>query len=178
MWKVFLARVLFLDNCASSIRLPQSPLHHVIVRQTRTILVLLLLVLLSPLVHSADVKERQAAGAKAAADWLTLLDNGKYGEAWKQLSPSQQPAGSKDKWQSEVGHYRRQVGKLRGRKLLGAEYTTKAPGSGEEGDYVVVTFLSGFERLGSAAETVVVQLLPDAKWVVSGYFIKPSDVTD
>jgi len=150
----------------------------VIVQPVRTILVLLLVGLLGSIAYAADQKEMQSAGAKAAADWLSFLDNGKYGDAWKQLSPSQKPAASKDKWESGVGHYRREVGKLRGRKLLSADYTTKLPGGDEEGDFVVVNFLSGFEKLGSAAETVVVQLLPDGKWVVSGYFIKPSDVTD
>ena len=149
-----------------------------IVQLSRTTLVLLLLVVLSSAAYPADQKEKEAAGTKAATDWLALLDNGKYGEAWKQLSPSQQPAASKDKWESGVGRYRHQVGKLHGRKLMSAEYTTTLPGGNEEGDFVVVNFLSGFEKLGSAIETVVAQLLPDGKWVVSGYFIKPADVTD
>ena len=128
--------------------------------------------------YSADETQKQAAGARAAADWLVLLDNGKYGDAWKQLSPSQKPGTNKDRWQSEVGRYRHQVGKLRGRKLLSAQYTTKLPGSDEEGDYVIATFASGFEKLGSAIETVIAQLLPGGQWVISGYDIKPADVTD
>lgn len=147
-------------------------------RQSRTILVLVASVLLCGSAFSADAKEKQAAGAKVAGDWLVLLDNGKYGEAWKQLSPSQKPNAGKEKWESGVSHYRRQVGKLSGRKLLSAEYRTKLPGSDDEGDYVVVTFLSGFERLGSALETVVSQQLADGSWVISGYSIKPADVTD
>jgi hypothetical protein len=148
---------------------------NVIVRRHRNIAVLFLL--LSCLAYSAEPKEKQATGAKVAADWLALLDNGKFGEAWKQLSPSQRPNASKDKWQSDVSRYRRQVGKLHDRKLLSAEYTTKVPGA-EEGEYVVVTFLSSFERLGSALEIVVPQLSSDGSWVISGYSIKPADATE
>lgn len=127
--------------------------------------------------YGADLKEKQAAGANVAANFLVLLDNGKFGEAWKQLSPKQQPSSNKDQWQSDVSRYRHQVGKLRRRTLLGAEYTTRVPG-GEEGEYVVVTFMSSFERLGSGLEIVVPQLLPNGNWVISGYSIKPADVTE
>jgi Protein of unknown function (DUF4019) len=136
------------------------------------------LVLLGGIAYAADANPKAAAGAKAAADWLILLDNGKYGDAWKQLSPSQKPTTNKDRWQSEVSRYRNKVGKVRGRKLAGAEYMTKLPGSAEEGEYVVATFESGFEKLGGATEVVIEQLLPDGSWVVSGYDIKPADVTD
>lgn len=144
----------------------------------RPILAIVLVLLLSTLAHSSDTKEqKQAAGVKSAANFLSLLDNGKYGDAWKQLSPSKQPNANKDEWQSQVARYRKQVGKLHDRKILGAEYTTQLPG-GEQGEFVVVTFLSSFERLGSALEIVVPQLLPNGTWVISGYSIKPADVTE
>lgn len=146
-------------------------------KHSRPILALLLLLLSNTLAFSADTKEQKQAGVKAATAWIALLDNGKYGDAWKQLSPSQQPTANKDEWQSQVSRYRKQVGKLRDRKILGAEYTKQIPG-GEEGEYVVVTFLSSFEKLGSALEIVVPQLLPDGTWVISGYSIKPADATE
>jgi hypothetical protein len=149
------------------------------VRYLRTPFALLLLLLSTTLAHSADTKEqKQAAGVKAANTWIALLDNGKYGDAWKQLSPSQQPSGSKDKWQSDVSRYRKQIGKLHDRKIMGAAYTTQLPGGGEPGEYVIVTFLSSYERLGSAVEVVVSQLLPDGTWVISGYSIRPADATE
>jgi hypothetical protein len=135
--------------------------------------------LFSTLAYSEDTKEqKQAAGVKAATGFLALLDNGKYNDAWKQLSPSQQPTANKDAWQSQVGRYRKQIGKLHNRKIMDAAYTTQLPGGGEPGDYVIVTVLSSYERLGSALEVVVSQLLPDGTWVISGYSIKPADATE
>ena len=144
----------------------------------RPILALLLL-LSTTLAHAEDTKEqKQAAGVKAASNFLALLDNGKYNDAWKQLSPAQQPSGSKDKWQSDVSRYRKQIGKLHDRKIMGAAYTTQLPGGGEPGEYVILTALSSYERLGSALEVVVSQLQPDGTWVISGYSIKPADATE
>ena len=145
---------------------------------SRPILALLLL-LLSTLAFSADTNDqKQESGVKAASNFLSLLDNGKYSDAWKQLSPSQQPTGSKDKWQSDVSRYRKQIGKLHNRKIMGAAYTTQLPGGGEPGEYVILTVLSSYEKLGSALEVVVSQLLPDGTWVISGYSIKPADATE
>ena len=147
-------------------------------KHLRPILALLLLLSIT-LAQAEDTKEqKQAAGAKAASNFLALLDNGKYNDAWKQLSPSQQPNGSKDKWQSDVGRYRKQIGKLHDRKILGVSYTTQLPGGGDPGEYVIVTVLSSYERLGSALEIVVPQLLPNGTWVISGYSIKPADATE
>lgn len=124
---------------------------------------------------AADAKESTAA--KFATDWLALLDAGKYEQCWKQTSPSFQSSIRKDKWESQLGHSRHLLGKIRTRKLVNAIYTNKLPGA-EDGDYVVVTFISAFERLGSGIETVIPQLQPDGNWKISGYGVKPSDVDD
>ncbi len=137
--------------------------------------VITVLVLLCCQAFAADAKE--SAAAKFAADWLALLDAGKYDQCWKQTSPSFQSSIRKDKWESQLGHSRHLLGKIRARKLLNAVYTNQLPGA-EDGEYVVVTFISGFERLGSGIETVIPQLQPDGSWKISGYGVKPSDVDD
>jgi hypothetical protein len=124
---------------------------------------------------AADAKE--SAAAKFATDWLALLDTGKYDQCWKQTSPSFQSSIRKDKWESQLGHSRHLLGKIRGRKLLNTVYASKLSGA-EDGEYVVVTFVSGFERLGSGIETVIPQLQPDGSWKISGYGVKPADVDD
>jgi hypothetical protein len=137
--------------------------------------VIVIVALLCCHAFAADAKE--AAAAKFATDWLALLDAGKYDKCWKQTSPSFQSSIRKDKWESQLGHSRHLLGKIRGRKLLNAVYTTKLSGAGD-GEYVVVTFVSGFERLGSGIETVIPQLQPDGNWKISGYGVKPSDANE
>ncbi len=138
-------------------------------------LVIAILALLCSQAFAADAKE--AAAARFATDWLTLLDAGKYEQCWKQTSPSFQSSIRRDKWEPQLGHSRHLLGKIRGRKLLSAVYTSKLSGA-EDGEYVVVTFVSSFERLGSGIETVIPQLQPDGNWKISGYSVKPSDAND
>jgi hypothetical protein len=145
------------------------------VNTPKRLVVIIVLVLLCCQAFAADAKE--AAAAKFATDWLALLDAGKYDQCWKQTSPSFQSSIRKDKWESQLGHSRHLLGKIRARKLVSAVYTNKLPGA-EDGDYVVVTFFSSFERLGSGIETVIPQLQPDGSWKISGYGVKPSDVDD
>jgi hypothetical protein len=140
----------------------------------RSVVIAVLILLCCP-AFAADAKE--SAAAKFATDWLALLDAGKYDQCWKQTSPSFQSSIRKDKWESQLGHWRHLLGKIRARKLLNAVYTNKLSGA-EDGDYVVVTFISGFERLGSGIETVIPQLQPDGNWKISGYSVKPSDAND
>jgi hypothetical protein len=137
--------------------------------------VITVLTLLCWQAFGADAKE--SAAAKFVTDWLAMLDAGKYDQCWKQTSPSFQSSIRKDKWESQLGHSRHLLGKIRARKLVNAVYTNTLPGA-EEGEYVVVTFVSSFERLGSGIETVIPQLQPDGRWKISGYGVKPSDVDD
>ena len=143
-------------------------------KTTPKVLILILLATCCS-VFAADPKE--VAATNFAKSWLQLVDDGKYDQCWKEMSASFQSTVRKDKWQSEVGHSRKMLGKVRSRKLLNAVYTTKLSGA-DDGEYVVVTFFSSFEKLGSGIETVVPQLEPDGTWKISGYGVKPSDVND
>ena len=73
--------------------------------------VIAVLALLCCQAFAADAKE--SAAAKFATDWLALLDAGKYDQCWKQTSPSFQSSIRKDKWESQLGHWRHLLGKNR-----------------------------------------------------------------
>jgi hypothetical protein len=137
--------------------------------------ILTVALLLSCTAFSAEPKEM--AATSFAKSWLLLVDDGKYDQCWKETSASFQSSVRKDKWHSEVAHSRHLLGKLHTRKLISAVYSTQLPGA-DDGEYVVVTFESGFERLGSGVETVTTQLESDGSWKISGYMVKPVDVTD
>ena len=120
-------------------------------------------------------ESKEVAATNFAGTWLLLVDDGKYDQGWKETSASFQSTVKKDQWRSELQHSRHLLGKLRSRKPVNAVDTTKLS-NGEEGEFVVVTFESGFERLGSGIETVIAQLESDGNWKIAGYFVKPADV--
>ena len=115
----------------------------------------------------AQQKPEQAA-EDAASSWLTLVDNGKYAESWKEAAELFRNAITPDKWQHAT---RDPLGKLIARKMISATYTRTLPGA-PDGEYVVIRYESSFEHKQSAIETVTPMLERDGKWRVSGYFIK------
>lgn len=65
----------------------------------------------------------QDAARPIAADWLALVDCGKYVESWGKMSPGFRKEVGKRKWKSIMGKIRKPLGRLGSRKLKSAEYS-------------------------------------------------------
>lgn len=107
----------------------------------------------------------------SAQAWLALTDSGKYPESWQEGSAYFKSAVSQAKWVEMVTPVRNPLGKVLSRKLKSATYTKTLPGA-PDGEYVVLQYDTSFENKKEAVETIVPMLDKDAKWRVSGYFIK------
>lgn len=110
--------------------------------------------------------------AEAAADsWLELVDRSKFEDTWLQASSLFQAAISRVDWGRALGAARTPLKELVSRHLESAEFYETLPGA-PDGNYVVLTFNSSFEKKAAAVETVTVMKDEDGSWRVSGYFIK------
>lgn len=118
----------------------------------------------------AAVEAKEKVATAVAEAWLKLIDEGKYGESWKQATGLFKGAVTKEQWEQMASGVRALFGKLLTRKVKGAKYTTSAPGA-PEGEYVIIQFDSSFTEKPVAIETVTPMLDKDGKWHVSGYFI-------
>ena len=103
--------------------------------------------------------------------WLSIVDEGKYIESWKESSEYFKQAIKQDQWEQAVRAVRKPLGKLVSRKVLSASYRTSLPGA-PDGQYVVIRFNTSFENKKSAIETVTPKMDKDGMWRVSGYYIK------
>ena len=113
----------------------------------------------------------------AAQAWLTVVDAGKFGESWDNAASTFQKGISKPKWVQAVGNVRAPIGAVKSRILMkdaNAPKLAKLP----VGDAVVIQFATVFEKLAPALETVTPFREQDGTWRVSGYYIKPLDVTE
>jgi hypothetical protein len=140
----------------------------------RKSLVLALIVAATAIAPSAGRAANQAAIAKAtkAADsWLTLIDEGKYGESWQQAASIFRNAITKDAWARQAAAVRTPLGAVESRKLKIARYETRLPGA-PDGEYVVIQYATSFANKKSAVETVTPMLGKDGRWHVSGYYIR------
>ena len=121
---------------------------------------------------SVGAQSRPEDAAKpVAAEWLALVDAGKYAESWEKLSPTFKKAVSKRKWKSTVEKVRAPLGTLTSRELKSAEFSKELPGA-PEGEYVVLQYDAAFERKPKAAEKVTLVLGQDLNWRVTSYAVK------
>jgi hypothetical protein len=107
----------------------------------------------------------------AARDWLTLVDSGDYSGSWKEASAYFRGGVTPENWQSTMEAFRRPLGKVISREVMRAEELASLPGA-PDGKYVVMRFISSFEKKKSAVETVTFTLDNDGKWRAVRYFIK------
>lgn len=125
----------------------------------------------SAVVHAQQKPEDLAQ--KPAEAWLALCDTGKYAESWNEASQFFKSKVTKDQWIDMLQTTRNPLGTLNSQKLDAAKYK-KNPPNAPEGEYVILTFDTSFERLSNAIETVSMTLDKDGQWRAAGYYIKPA----
>jgi hypothetical protein len=119
---------------------------------------------------AADSKKELLA-LSAAEQWLTMVDNEKYNDSWKETSELFRNAVQLEQWVQSMQAVRKPLGQLISRKVKTTAYTSSLPGA-PDGEYVVIQFDTSFENKKSAVETVTPMLDTDGFWRVSGYYIK------
>ena len=130
-----------------------------------------LFLLLSVGVVAAGDSEKEKAAVAAAEEWFTMVDHGKYVESWKEAAQYFKNAVKQEQWEQSLQAVRNPLGKLISRKVNSETYMTSLPGA-PNGEYVVIQFETSFENKESAIETVTPMMDKDAKWRVSGYYMR------
>jgi len=128
-------------------------------------------VMLCAVTGIAEQSENEKVAVAGAEKWLGIVDEGKYGESWKEAAEYFRNAVKQDQWEQAVQAVRKPLGKLVSRKVKSTSYKTSLPGA-PDGQYVVIEFETSFENKKSAIETVTPMMDNDGKWRVSGYYIK------
>jgi hypothetical protein len=108
---------------------------------------------------------------KAAEQWLTLVDAGRYVESWENSAAYLRKAVTKERWEESLNPVREPLGEVVSRSVKSAEYADSLPGA-PDGDYVVIQFQTSFENKNVAVETVTPMKDSDGVWRVAGYFIR------
>ena len=128
------------------------------------------MVLITGLATAADSDKGKAAVA-AAEKWVTLVDEGKYAESWKEAAEYFRNAVKQEQWEQSLQAVRKPLGKIISRKVKNKTYQTTLPGV-PDGEYIVIQFEASFENKKSAIETITPMMDKGGTWRVSGYYIK------
>jgi len=122
-------------------------------------------------VAGSDISQTEEEAVAVAKSWLALIDSEQYEKSWEETANIFKNAIQKENWGPMVEKSRLKFGKFISRELLSATFTTSLPGV-PDGEYVVIQFVSKFEKKEKAVETITPMKGDDNNWHISGYFIK------
>ncbi len=108
---------------------------------------------------------------RAAKDWLELIDGKNYAESYDEAATFFKAMVNKAEWIKTLRNLRGMLGEVNSRKLISAKRTTKMAGA-PDGEYVIITYRTKFDKKSDAREVIVPMLDKDGKWRISGYHIQ------
>lgn len=104
-----------------------------------------------------------------AKQWLTLVDDSNYADAWKQAGAMLRSKADQQKFTRDVSGTRVPLGAMSSRTIKNVTLAKTLPGM-RDGQYAVVKFDSAFAHKVAAVETVTL-VSENGGWSVIGYFI-------
>jgi len=116
------------------------------------------------------------AAASAESDhWLDLIDHGKFDESWMAAAVVLQESRSQKEWTDDLTARQPKLGRMIMRERKSASYSRTLRGA-PTGDYVIVTYLTKFEKTPLVEETLAVAKDAIGQWHVAGYDIALSSL--
>ena len=122
-------------------------------------------------VESVESVQPSSAQQTAAQAWMTLVDEGRYSESWRQSSSIFQLAIAETDWIQKVRQARAPIGGVLSRNRRDA-IAEKNPAGAPDGDYLIITYGSSFEKKADAIETFTLYQEADGSWRAVGYYIR------
>jgi hypothetical protein len=115
-------------------------------------------------------KKKEIEATESIKGWLAIVDSGQYSKSWQLAGNTFKKQVSDSIWNAALNKVRTPLGKINIRTNNSAKYTTSLPGV-PDGEYVIATFKTSFDKKKEALETVSA-MFEDGKWRIVGYFIK------
>lgn len=108
--------------------------------------------------------------ATVAIEWLMLVDDQRYDDAWLRAASILRSTVTRADWAQTMARVRQPLGDNIGRVLRSAHARTD-PANSPRGDYVLLTYDSAFAA-DQVVETLTLYKEADGQWRISGYFVK------
>jgi len=124
----------------------------------------------------ADLASMIAAAGAEGDHWLDLIDHGKFDESWIAAAVVLQETITQKEWSADLAARQPKLGRTIMRERKSESYSKTLRGA-PTGDYVIVTYLTKFEKTPLVEETLAVARDAIGQWHVAGYDIKLSPVT-
>ena len=117
-----------------------------------------------------DSAEKSKADAtNAASQWLAMLDQGKYADAWNGAADAIKKMGNQQQFAQVMRAQREPMGKLTSRALEASQYA-KNPQNFPPGEYVELKYKTSLDNAPSGEELLQLVKTSDGSWKVGAYF--------
>jgi hypothetical protein len=124
---------------------------------------------------SAKMAAMIAAAGAEGDHWLDLIDHGKFDESWMVAAVVLQETITQKEWSADLAARQPKLGRTIMRERKSGTYSKTLRGA-PTGDYVIVTYLTKFEKTPLVEETLAVARDALGQWHVAGYDIQLSSV--
>jgi len=121
------------------------------------------------LVASAPAMSITVSPDDRAKQWLTLVDDQNYADAYQQMGAIGRGKIAVDPWTQKIRDARVPLGAVASRTLKDVKMTKTLPGM-RDGQYATIRYDSAFARKAGGVETVTL-ILENGAWSVISYFI-------
>jgi hypothetical protein len=110
-------------------------------------------------------QESVTAGQK----WLTLLDDQKYEESWKQAASMFRDQVQQDQWVASLKQFRDPLGAMLSRSTARIDFTKTLRGA-PDGDYAIIHFKTDFKNKNAVTERLTL-VKEGGQWQTAAYAI-------
>lgn len=117
---------------------------------------------------AGDEIEPDKSPQSAAEAFLSLIDQGKYQDSWKEASSWLRNNVNADQWAEHAGSYREPLGAIDHREFKSVEFQDTLDDM-PDADYAFVFFETSLSDNGDVSEMVGLVLDTDSNWRVIGY---------
>lgn len=115
--------------------------------------------------------------ARDLAEWLRVIDEGRYAESWQGLATLVKGMGTAEQWGASVSQARAAFAGSVVRRTPETTETLPQPPGAPAGEYAKVVFATAFSGGASGRETVMATR-EEGRWRAVGYYIAPAAATD
>lgn len=117
------------------------------------------------------VNPELAASAEASANWVKVIDQGNYDQAWDQGALTLKLRIPKKDWKTILEVTRKPFGSVKSREIAD-QRTAQDPAGLPKGNYMVVVYNTSFNNGKTTNELVTLVQETDGKWRGLTYMIK------
>lgn len=125
------------------------------------------LMFIVPYLSGKPDAEKEERATAVASEFLALMDADQYAQAWQTMAKLTQEKVGQREWVDNWTKARGFSGALKGRIKESSSYSLSSPGA-PDGEYILLTFDSSYERVEKAIELITV-MLEDGHWKVAAY---------